>query len=56
MGPREVEPPVPLGRLGIAAQTVQTIPPSRIQTTGKGVTMSTRREAWLCVLQDADGN
>jgi hypothetical protein len=38
------------------ARIVQTRPPSRTQTTRKGVTMSSHREAWLCVLQDADGN
>ena len=45
-----------MARLSIPARTVQTGPPSHIQTIRKGVTMSTRREAWLCVLQDADGS
>jgi hypothetical protein len=56
MAPGGVEPPVPVARPKIPARSVQTSPLSSIQTTRKGVTMSTRREAWLCVLQDADGN
>jgi hypothetical protein len=56
MAPGGVEPPVPVARLTISAGIVQTSALSRIQTTRKGVTMSTHREAWLCVLQDADGN
>jgi hypothetical protein len=56
MAPGGVEPPVPVARLTITARSVQTRALSSIQTTRKGVTMSTRREAWLCVLQDADGN
>jgi hypothetical protein len=45
-----------VARLTIPARSVQTRALSSIQTTRKGVTMSTRCEAWLCVLQDADGN
>jgi hypothetical protein len=56
MAPGGVEPPVPVARLKIPVRIMQTSPPSRIPTTGKGVTMLSLREAWLCVLQDADGN
>jgi hypothetical protein len=56
MAPGGVEPPVPVARRTIPAWSVQTRAVSSIQTTRKGVTMSSRREAWLCVLQDADGN
>ena len=54
--PRGVEPPVPVARLNIPARIVPTSPPSPTPTTRMGVTMSSRLEAWLCVLQDADGN
>jgi hypothetical protein len=56
MAPGGVEPPVPVARLNIPVRIVQTTPPTRTPTTRKGVTMSSLREAWLCVLQDADGN
>ena len=55
MAPGGVEPPVPVARLSVPARTVQTSPPNRTLTTRKGVTMLSLREAWLCVLQDADG-
>jgi hypothetical protein len=45
-----------VARLKIPARIVQTSPPNRIPTSRKGATMSSFREAWLCVLQDADGN
>jgi hypothetical protein len=56
VAPGGVEPPVPVARLSIPARIVQKSQSNRIQTTRKGATMSTIREAWLCVLQDADGN
>lgn len=56
MAPGGVEPPVPVARLNIPGRIVQTSAPSRIQTTRKGATMSSLREAWLCVFQDADGH
>jgi hypothetical protein len=45
-----------VARLNIPARIVQTSPPSLTQMTPKEVTMSNLREAWFCVLQDADGN
>jgi hypothetical protein len=45
-----------VARLNIPARIVHTSPPSRIQTIRKEGTMSTRREAWFCILQDADGS
>jgi hypothetical protein len=56
IAPRGVEPPVPAARLTIPGRIVQTSPPTLTQTTRKEVTMTSSREAWLCVLQDADGN
>ena len=44
----------PVARLKIPVRIVQTSPPSPIQTTRKEITMSSRREAWLCGLRDAD--
>jgi hypothetical protein len=38
------------------ARIVQITLLNRNETTRKGVTLSTIREAWFCVLQDADGN
>jgi hypothetical protein len=55
MAPGGVEPPAPVARLNIRARSVQVSPLSRTRTTGKGVTMSSLREAWLCVLQDGNG-
>jgi hypothetical protein len=50
-----IEPPVPVARLNILARIVQTSPLNRTQTTRREVTMTSRRGAWLCVLQEADG-
>jgi hypothetical protein len=55
MAPGGVEPPDPVVRVKIPARTVQIALANHDQTTRKGVTMSTIREAWLSVLQDADG-
>jgi hypothetical protein len=55
MAPGGVEPPASVARLSIPARIVQTSPPNRTLTTRKGVTMSSLREAWLCVLQEMDG-
>jgi hypothetical protein len=56
MAPGGVEPPVPVARLKIPARIVQTDPLSLLETTRKEVTMTSRRETWLCVFQDADSN
>lgn len=55
MAPGGVEPPASGARLKIPARIVQITLPTRNQTTRKGVTMSTIREAWLSVVQDGDG-
>jgi hypothetical protein len=56
LAPGGVEPPVPVPRLNIPARIVQMSLPSSSKTIRKEVTMSSSREAWLCVLQDADGH
>jgi hypothetical protein len=55
MAPGGVEPPVPVARLTIPGRTEQTRPAEPHPDDRKEVTMSTRRKAWLWVLQDADG-
>jgi len=45
-----------VARPNIPARIVQTSLLNLTPTTREEVTMPTRREAWLCVLQDADGN